>query len=143
MDDVTLFLAIYGTALSTFLAIREITKERRRIRIVLQYNEFGHRYSVVCTNIGRRPITLVNILIAIPNQDAVPRNALRDINDPFPVTLNDGEHFLLEISNNISEYIYDVKGKITNELFDAEGKRYTKFKRVSHDEKFGTYRKLR
>jgi hypothetical protein len=142
MDDITLLLAVYSAVLSTILALKEITKERKFLKIILQYNEFGAWYSIVCTNVGHRPITLVNISIVIPGQDAMPRNALYGLNDLFPVTLEDGDHCSFKLSLEISEYIYKVDGKIKIYLYDADGKSYTKYERISHNEKFGTYKKF-
>ena len=83
---------------------------------------------------------MVNISIQLP-QENVPRDVIREINNPFPKTLNDGDHFSITLPLNLSGYIYDAKKNITLELYDSEGNRYNKFKRIRHDEKYGRYRK--
>jgi hypothetical protein len=135
-----LFLAIYGAVLSTILAIREITKERRRIILFLQYNQYSAQYSIACTNIGHRPITLIDIAISLTDHNSVPRDVIREIKNPFPVTLSDGENFSFILPLNLSGDIYKAKEKVSIALYDSEGKKYSRFKKVTHNEKYGTYK---
>jgi len=139
-ETITLFLAVYGALLSTLLAVREISKERRRILIFLQYNQYSSQYSIACTNIGHRPITLKDIAISLTEHNSVPQDVIREISNPLPKILNDGESFSFILPLGLSSDIYKAQKKVSISLYDSEGKKYTKFKNVIHNEKYGTYK---
>src|SRR5688572_10454854 len=94
---ITLGLALYGAVLSTMLGVRELSRERRRVLIFLEHREWTHTYSIIITNIGHRPITLVDISMVLPDPyGVVPRYILREEADPFPITLTDAQHLVLQ-----------------------------------------------
>jgi hypothetical protein len=143
--DTTLALALYGAILSTILGFWELAKERRRITIFLQYNEFSGTYSIIITNIGHRPVTLLDLSMALSIDgqrvgEGVPQNALFGPDKPFLVTLTDGRHLEIRIPSGISGEMHDDKRKARIALRDAENRIYTKYKVISFEEKFGTTR---
>ena len=137
----TLSLAMYGAILSSILGIREIMKEKRSIAIFLEYLPWHHSYSVVITNIGHRPITIMDMYVFIPELGALKRSAFWDDESiyPFPITLTDGQHISIKIQQNLGDSIYKADGNIEIAVFDAEGKTYKKYSKVVHDKKFGSY----
>jgi hypothetical protein len=135
---ITWGLAIYGAVLSTILGVRELIKERRRLLIFLQYGEFGDNYSIIITNIGHRPITLLDISMEIP-RERVPQSIITQFDDPFPVTLSDGQHIIIRLSPKLSNEIYQAKENIRIAVYDTENRTYSKLKKLSHNEKFGVH----
>ena len=140
----TIIIALYGAIVSTILGIREINKEKKKIAIFLVYNEWQGGYSITITNIGHRPITLIDLQINIPSMGLVPKNALmfdnlaeEVIEWPMPVTLTDAEHISIRISSNVSKYIEEEKKKIVIVAYDSEGKSYSEYKKLSYDSKYG------
>jgi hypothetical protein len=139
---ITLVLAIYGALLSTILGIREIAKERRKIAIFLEFKQWSGIFSIIITNVGHRPITLVDISMQLPpHGENLPRGLLREIKDPFPITLDDGEHLNLELSLHTSSFInpFEKKKNIKIIVYDSEGRKYNNFKMLYHNEKYGTH----
>jgi hypothetical protein len=60
-DVIALILAIYGSLLATVLGVREFLKERRHIKVILEYIYFYEKVQMIITNTGRRPITITGI----------------------------------------------------------------------------------
>jgi len=65
LDVITLILALWGSVLSTYLAIREVSKDKRKLNVHLEVVDFFQAYRLVITNIGIRPITIEQISLAI------------------------------------------------------------------------------
>ena len=113
----TIILALWGAGLSTYLAIREIYKERRIIKITLEHVVFYDRVQARIVNIGHRPITInrigmslhfkdgkqIKLREVVPAQFLVvgPAAELKPITDEvygsLPVTLEDGQQVLLGV----------------------------------------------
>ena len=125
---ITLGIALYGAILSTVLGIWELAKERRRITMFLQFGEFTMRYSIIITNVGHRPVTLLNLSVLLPDE-AIPQTALFDGGDPFPITLADGQHLEAKLYETTSQFILAANGDPKIILRDAENRVYTKYKK--------------
>jgi hypothetical protein len=148
-DWITAILALYGAALSSYLAYREIMKERRQIKMTLQYVEFREIAQLIIVNSGHRPITITEIAAAVSRKDSdgkeypegVPSNALFNTVTPeIPKLLNDGQTVIYELGPVLSglvmeSFIKDVKVFIS--LFDAEGNVYHKYERRLGNAKWG------
>ncbi len=142
LADVTTVLAIYGAVLSTLLAIFEIVKEQRRIGIILELHQFSGGYIVTIVNIGHRPITIVAMTVAIgPDGMTIRQGSLLTENGqpPFPVTLTDGQHTRIGLSEVVSQEITEQKEQVFISVFDAEGREYKKYRKFAYNEKFGYY----
>jgi hypothetical protein len=144
---VTLIIAVYGALLSTILGVREFNKEKRKVAIFLEHKEWTDTYSIILTNSGHRPVTLVDISMWLPDDYGdVPRGIIREVEDPFPFTLDDGQHLELKLSHLLGSKItpfYITRNynmKIT--LYDAENIKYSKFTMLSHNEKLGDHTPL-
>lgn len=141
-------LAIYGAVVATFglilggvLAYREIRRERRRIKVTLEWVTHYEFARVLGTNVGFRPITISVLGMEIWDQsiwDRVPENALLS-NDPspLPVTLEDGEQVALDIQQHVSLMILNSNWRVRLDVYDAEGNRYTEFDTRVHDARWG------
>jgi hypothetical protein len=64
-DWITIFIAVWGAGLSTYLGIRELIKERRQIKLILEYITFREIVQLIVVNSGHRPVTITEIAIAI------------------------------------------------------------------------------
>lgn len=146
----TLVIAVYGAGLSTVLAVRELMKDRRRLLIILEYVVLYERAQLTIVNVGYRPATINGIGMWVFNEqnernmpERVPRNSLfaseLDNDDLLPVTINDGEHVTLTLSDALSGILRDnnMKAKIT--VYDVEGREHKRFRTRLHNPKWGSY----
>lgn len=67
-DWLVLIIALYGAIVSTILGVREIQKEYRKLSIFLVLDEWTFMYSITITNIGHRPMTLVDLYVNLPKK---------------------------------------------------------------------------
>ncbi len=147
-DPLTIIIAAYGAIVSTILGIRELRKERRQISVILEYVDVMEKVQVTIVNSGYRPITITGISMALPmagpSLEKVPSGILfSDELDkwPFPVTLTDGQHISLLLSDDLTDSIVRAKMDIKLKVFDAEGNIYSKYKIMRYDTKGGGYYK--
>jgi len=153
-QKLALTLAVYGAILSSLLAIvqlirwiQDFRKERRQVRVFLEYVAWYEHAQIVITNSGHRPVTITEVGIAIPHKledrriiwEDVPRNSLlRGMEEPFPTTLKDGDALILPLSDVVSGYVYPSM-RVQVSVFDSEGNRYTRYKARLYDPKWGHY----
>jgi hypothetical protein len=133
---ITLGLALYGAGLSTYLAVREWKKGKRRIIIILEFLRLAGCYLVVITNVGHRPITILDIAVRIPYARLGPSQIWGE-KPPFPVTLNDGEYVADSLSQLSSGFITKAKRNIWIIVRDSENRQYGRYKAIFHDESTG------
>lgn len=146
-DIITLIIAIWGAILSTFLAVRELLKEKRSITIILSFVCWLEQYKITIINNGRRPVTISEIGIEIGSKTKgsilIPSSILFDqvqggSSPTLPLVLTDGEsvefflsHFFdeqLRTNKDFQPYIF---------VYDAEGNVYKKFKYSEHNPRYG------
>lgn len=127
--------------------IQDLQKEKRQIRVFLEWVAWYEYAQIVIINIGHRPVTITEVGIAIPYKtnngsiiwDDVPRNSLlRDMKKPFPTTLEDGDAFILPLSDVVSSSVYPSM-RVQVSVFDSEGNQYTRYKARLYDPKWGHY----
>lgn len=134
VDVLTLIFALWGAILSTILGIRELRREKRNLRVFLEFITMYDRYQIVIVNSGYRPVTISRLSInGLPAYKGAP--------DPFdgleigpflteedekklPLTLNDGEAITLEIGHMLQDRVSHGKGSLEILVYDAEGKVY-------------------
>jgi len=141
-EIITLVIAIWGAVISTLLAIREIKKENRNIKIILYYVYWMEKHKISITNINQRPITIVEINLSIRNVALERRSAFFShengyVPPEFPVTLTDGQTVEFDLSPYITDHLSNPKVKLRIKVYDAEGKVYTKYEKAVHDIKQG------
>lgn len=145
MDNITFFLALWGAFLSTYLAIREIRKDKRSLKIILEFVHFYETRRLVITNVGHRPITIDQIALEIRDKrygetDQVPQNTFWDKErelPELPMTLEDGKMIVFYLSDRVVEELRDVNKFLTVRVFDAEGNVYNKYSKGEYNPKFG------
>jgi hypothetical protein len=118
---VALVVSIYGALLSTILAINEIRKGKRQVRVTIGVNrtyelrEDDRSWIVVLhvANIGYRPVVIVDAGLTIKKNTLniiTPHILNRDA--PLPVKLEDGERIELQFNFNVIQSIIDdYRGK--------------------------------
>ena len=137
-DIITLFIAIYGALLSTIIAIREATKDKRRVKVVCRYafafppgtNKTWKFISINVVNAGHRPIQINQAGILLSDGNSVTQLESRVGKIPLPKKLEDGESFeIMFDADKVEQAIKNQENK--NVKFtkafvsDAEGNRYT------------------
>ncbi len=99
MDDIqliTITLAMYGAFLSTILALYKFYENKRRLKInvakahiSIDDSEPKEYFIFSCTNIGKRPLTIMSYGILLPNKSTL--FFTNDLCDRIPKILNDGD----------------------------------------------------
>jgi hypothetical protein len=97
--SLTLAIALWGAALSTLLATRQVLSDRRRVRVVVtpmidttQPEGEEHVWSVRVVNVGHRPVEVLSLGVSTPNSARYhPRTAHRNPVVHMPVALSDGQ----------------------------------------------------
>ncbi len=137
----TTFLAIYAAVLATLLAVMQLVNEQRRISIYLQLDPRTHDYCVIITNIGYRPITLTGMLVILAHGQPVTQKMLRSELDAarFPLTLTDGQHTRIALPAGVMDQIGAEDENVGITVYDAEGREYSKYKRLATNELSGVY----
>lgn len=142
-DVITLFVAIWGAILSTILAIREISRERRKIVVTLFKISWLESYKISITNIGHRPITISEIGLAIGIKRKAPYEPVRSsarfateesyLPPKLPLILTDGQTAEFHLSNYITKELLDKSNKLFISVYDSEGNIYKKYKTSNYD----------
>jgi hypothetical protein len=109
-DYITLIIAAWGAGLATFLGLRELTKEKRIIKILLEHVSWVEGHQITITNSGHRPITIIEIGMDIYYPKIKTSEMLRkgaywadEVNTPkFPFTLTDGDAKTFTLSQFIT-----------------------------------------
>src|SRR5215213_2787842 len=125
---IALGVSIYSAVLATQVGKREQDRDRKRITLFLDYL-FGQEIAqLTIVNVGHRPITISSLGLIPEGYDQVPKMQMyndRYIKEwPLPVTLTDGEHISLPLSDVVSRTLFESNMKATISLGDAEGNTY-------------------
>ena len=147
MNEITFFLALWGAFLSTYLAFREIRKDKRSIKIILESVHWYERHRLVIANNGHRPITIDQISVELADKrygeaERMPPGLLATesgqlVSDALPSTLEDGKMLIFYFSEGITEDLRDENKFLRIEVFDAEGNVYNKYSKGEYDPKYG------
>jgi len=133
--DVTLLVAIYGALLSTLLALMQIRKERRQVRVTSNI-ALGTRFkgdvceflAITAVNVGHRPVTLVAAGLYMTKGLQFTQIESKAGPPSLPKKLNDGEQ--VSIYFDLPEMEKALKQQKPGVLFtsafvrDAEGNTY-------------------
>lgn len=111
MDDITFFLALWGAFLSTYLALREVRKDKRSLKIILEHDTWADMHRLLISNIGHHPVTMEQINLEMASRkpevvDAIPQNAfwVSEHGKPeLPFTLEDSKTAIFYM---VTEVVY-------------------------------------
>ena len=147
MEIVTLVLAVWGAILSTILGIREISREKRKIKVFLDHIDIVERDQLTVVNIGTRPITITKISCVIETKqdgttytEQTPGDFFHDdyyksdLKIPLPKKLEDGEFVTILLADNIR-----FMSGLNVVVYDSEGNSYKGFTARNYDTKRGLY----
>ena len=147
LDTITLFLALWGAILSTILGVRELSKDKRSLKVILESVHWYEIHRILITNIGHRSITIdqifIQILTKLPGPtDPIPSNSFWLSDEGYkppdlPITLKDGEMVVFYLSREITEDLNDKNKYLSIKIIDAEGISYTKYSEGEYDPKYG------
>ena len=152
-DILFVVLAIWGAGLSTYLGIRELSKEKRRIRIFVEHIHWVERFQLTLVNVGHRPVTITSVAMTMLydeegigrlHREPIYAMDLFDIDEksyPFPFTLSDGQHMDIPIKEDLGMSAKSRQLEI--QVFDAEGNVYSDYRFRNVDTKWGTIENLR
>lgn len=133
MEILTTTLAIWGAILSTILAILEIIKNKRKLRVNFSYepsvSESGEPklfIRVYAVNLGHRPITIIGAGILLQNGIEYLQGHYTVGQNPLPKKLEDGDNLTFFIDYTDAKRVLknsDISARAF--LFDTEGKKYS------------------
>jgi hypothetical protein len=136
-DIFTRALAIWGALLSTILAVTEISKVRRKIKVIVDFLvqvdlEKGEKstISIRAVNVGPRPIEITKAGFMFENREDY-LNLLRDTGtSPLPRRIEYGESVLVTFNlQDLESIVWDSNYKEMKlkkaYVKDAEGRIYT------------------
>src|SRR5258706_1217418 len=142
IDIITLILAVWGAVLSTILGIRELRKDKRSLKIILEHVNWMETKRLVIINTGLRPITIDQVFISVNIKnhgpyDAMPKKAFwsdaEDHKPPrLPFTLEDGRMAVFYVSEFVNEQLRLENSFLKIQVYDAEGNIYTKYRSEEH-----------
>jgi len=143
-------MALYAAVISTILGIRELQKEKKLIRIFIQYVGWGEVYTLKIINVGQRPITISSVSVSMkrthkedgtiyyePIQDGWIFTI--DSSTHFPVKLEDGDSIELQFSEVMQGLLRANNGDAGLCVFDIEGNSYVKYEKLYFDAKYNYF----
>jgi hypothetical protein len=152
-DVLTLIVAAWGAGLATFLGIRELRREKRQVRVYLDYVAWYEVHEITVVNVGQRPVTIVSVGAHLQPWDKgkvglfegrpFEPDADPDLNQPvLPARLGDGE----KITFAMPQHFHDLVTSGEHEAFayarDAEGNTYASTEHRLYDAKRDYYARL-
>jgi len=140
-SNANFWIAIYGALLSTVLAIRELLKGRRRIKVICnlsitvnpQNKKPWWSIAIRIINRGYRPVTITSAALLLKNGETFvqPQNAIgqKSLSDTLPQKINDGEDIEIFFDYlELKKTLDNLKPPVFLDsviAVDAEGKRYS------------------
>jgi hypothetical protein len=141
-----LTIAIWGAILSTILAIREVSRERRKISITLFKISWMESYKISITNTGHRPITISEISLTIKTKAKAPHSPIRAsarfataegyTPQKLPLILTDGQTAEFHLSEYVTHELSNELNKLLISVYDSEGNIYKRYRNSMHDPKY-------
>jgi len=145
-DYITIGVAGYAAILATFNFLRDLAKERKSLKIILESIRWRERHQILITNSGHRPITVntINLMIIPKNKRGGYMNipsgvfwANEEGCEPpkLPSSLKDGDSANFILSEYISGELHK-KNHLSICVYDGEGCTYTKYREGEYDERY-------
>lgn len=133
-----LIFGIWGAALSTYLAINEKRKDKRKLTVFLEFIHFSDTLQISIINTGFRPVTVINVTVA-SSTEVVPHGGL--VSNPLPVVLEDGERVTIPFDRYFSQMWWENREDFFYKflVYDAEGNEYEPIGVRYFNAKYGSY----
>lgn len=133
---ISLLIAGYAALLSSILAFRAITENRRILKIKFVYVLFYEKIELILENSGKKPLTISSIILGDSIYDTAPLNSMfQDEFSGFPIKLEPNVEFRITLSEIFYDYFHNDTLKIF--VFDNDGNVYTKYKKYQLNPKKG------
>jgi hypothetical protein len=153
LDVLTLIVAVWGAGLATYLAIREVKKERRQVRVYLDYIAWYEVHEITVVNAGQRPVTIVSVGAHLQPKDKAILGLFEgrpfepepapEANQPIlPARLADGEKITFLMSQQFHELATSGEHEALAYARDAEGNTYVSSTHRLYDAKRDYYAPL-
>lgn len=147
-DIITIVFAIYGAGLATILGYRELKKESRSIRLVLEYEFFTEIYRLKISNKGQRPVIITEIHADITQYEDGKRKYTERVpfgdifeephdREEIPFRLEDGDRREFVLSRMMAEFKLDQDKKIEISVTDTDGQTWKTNKQWSYNPRMG------
>lgn len=124
-------IATYAAVVSTILAIYEILRNTKKLRIVIDYECFTNVGYLRLINLSKRPITVASVSMQL-DEDRVPSTSMFEDDEGstiLPKILEEYSSVELRLTDFVTQYIVNEKvKKFSIMVFDIEGKVYSKYK---------------
>lgn len=136
LENITLFIALWGAILSTYKVLSDYMKRTRKLKVELAYGvgryqggQFGPPIiSIIATNIGFREITLNSMGYLLPDNQQIlflePQSSVK-----FPCSLSEGKQCVVwqtqrELAKDLKNHGYSGKIKLRGYYKSATGETY-------------------
>ena len=146
LDLISLIIAIWGAGLSSYLALRELRRERRQVRVYLDHIEWVERFQMLVVNVGHRPVTIVEVALRpiYPEETSGEFPIYPEAPEGFalpklPALLNDGESLTLPMPEQVGSIVYVDGARFEAYALDAEGNEHVTSRVRHYDAKYGRY----
>jgi hypothetical protein len=136
-DVLTLLIALYGAVLSTVLALKELRKDKRQVKVTCRMalapspvGDVWEFISVEAVNTGHRPVEITMAGLLMKNGDLFTQVVSKAGRNPLPKKIEDGERVTVlfdypELKKALGEQ-RDPENRLTKAVVhDAEGNKYT------------------
>jgi hypothetical protein len=149
LDVITLSIAIYAAIVASALWWIEANRDKKKISVIFEFQEFFNVTNLIIVNIAHRPIMISQISMQIRRNgdwEPVPRNAMfaePGVDESFPIKISDGDSINFRINNKISEAYYINNKNIKINVFDIEGKIYSHLTSRIYNPKWGLYHNIK
>jgi len=152
-DVLTLIVAAWGAGLATFLGIRELRREKRQVRVYLDYVAWYEVHEITVVNVGQRPVTIVSVGAHLQPIDESKVGLFEgrpfepdpnpDLKQPvLPARLGDGEKLTFVMSQDFHELVTSGEHEVFAYARDAEGNTYGSTEHRLYDAKRDYYAPL-
>jgi len=152
-DILTLIVAVWGAGLATYLGIRELNRQKRQVRVYLDYIAWYEVHELTIVNAGQRPVTIVSAGAHLEPKDKTkvgmfegrpfePEAAPNGQQPTLPARLGDGDKITMVMPQHFHELLTSGEYVATAYARDAEGNTYTSSTRRLFDAKRDSYAPL-
>jgi hypothetical protein len=149
-DVFTLIVAVWGAGLATYLAIREVRKEKRQVRVYLDYIAWYEVHEITVVNAGQRPVTIVSVGAHLQPKDKskvglfegrpFEPDTAPEANQPtLPARLADGDKITFVMSRQFRDLVTSGEHEAFAYARDAEGNTYISSSERLYDAKRDHY----
>lgn len=137
---ITLIISGCAFIVSALVGINQLLHKRKNIKLLINYKVFENTADLIINNNSQRPILIKEISMNLgPRQgdEPVPRNAMFTDQIYFPIKIASFDSVTFRISDVVSKEFIENDNQINLFVFDADGKKYSRYSVQHTNTKWG------